>query len=155
MSDAQQWIPLSGPGSRLPTADDADQHGNVWYYCPKIEGVQIDDWKSLDLATHWCPIPKAPPLPKPVELSQHDLDWDKSTDFINNHNGDRANLMHAIAYGRADGRQALAQEIRVKLLGAGSPPLFWMANYFEQRQERGAANGLMELEKLLTEAART
>lgn len=112
ISTAPQWIPLSGPGSRLPTTEDADEFGGV-YVCSPSGAISRVDWgrsKEIRNVTHWCPIQKAPPLPKPVEPSQEERDFAKARELYESRYSPKTNIVDGIRYGRADGRKQLAQE---------------------------------------------
>jgi hypothetical protein len=64
-----------------PTKDDADEKGNVLYFCPRFgwySGYFIKP--HMDGTTHWTYLPHRPPaLPDPaVESDTHFNDWLKS-----------------------------------------------------------------------------
>jgi len=95
--------------------------------------------------THWAPIAKAPPLPKPVEKTQEEKDREWAKQLQDNWQADIPFMPHCfgehcIRYGRADGRRQLAVECLALINGDGG----FMTT----------GGKLRLLHELLTEAAR-
>lgn len=110
-NESNQWIPLTGPGGRLPTIHDANEDGKVYFACREFATAQIDNWSNPETATHFCPIPKAPPLPKPVELSREEKDYAKAREiYLRKKTIPLEDIIEGIYYGRSDGRAQLARE---------------------------------------------
>jgi len=152
----QQWIPLSGPGSRLPTEEDASDSERVYVYDDRSLTKDMFYWRDVKNGwTHWAPIPKAPPLPKPVELSQEEKDENVATGI----RLDRAyytgveDIKAGIHYGRADGRKQLAAECLGLFSVSASLPQ--IENRFRIGNYSIFADQIKRLNELLTEAART
>jgi hypothetical protein len=112
MCKEQQWIPLTGPGGRLPTADDIDDEGQVYFLSNRV--AERDHFERTGARTHFCPIPKSPPLPKPVEITQEQKDLDIAckmfADGHTKYGGLIETIKAGIRYGRSDGRAQLARE---------------------------------------------
>lgn len=155
MSNTQQWIPLSGPGSRLPTKEDGDDDGYIWMlFGDKTKGRYLSRMINTGVTpTHFCPIPKAPPLPKPVELSQEEKDYEAGNAvFKSSGSNYRDCILAVVRYGRADGRKALAQEA-LALFG-----IIDVKGVLEELSQTGLTHTAKSIERsheLLTEAART
>lgn len=160
MSNTQQWIPLGGPGSRLPTEADANAHGYV--YVATYETGDLRLWNSIRPHwTHWCPVPKSPPLPKPVEKTQEEKDkeaffkyWRTTPNAqqICGRDGESI-FIDATRYGRSDGRKQLAQEA-LALFKIPASNLKEIVEKLASIEWENTANAINGLHELLTEAAR-
>lgn len=159
ISTTPQWIPLSGPGSRLPTEDDGDEHGNVWFQVPAMTVPDNSHWSyhKRSGAIAFMPIERRviPPLPKTVELSQDQKDdqyvqklWDDQSISA------RDGIVQALRYGRADGRNQLAQEALALFAFDSSMTLDELANKLDRLDRFPTATAIRRLNELLTEAAR-
>lgn len=164
MSTEQQWIPLTGPGSRLPSAEDGDEHGNVWFQVPAMTMPDNSHWSyhKRSGAIAFMPIERraVPPLPKPVEKTQEEKDYELAESvahalYMGNSSTYRALIYEGIRAGRADGRKALAQET-LALFDERTDALFlWeIADKMLTQGKPSTSKALRVLIVLLTEAAK-
>lgn len=156
MDNTAQWIPLSGQGGRLPTIEDADENGKVWFYFSQDSKAQYAHWTYYGDKRAFMPIPKriAPPLPKPVEKTQEEKDketffkyWRRTSNV--EEDGELV-FIDGIRYGRADGRKQLAQEA-LELFEPMRIP--GVCNSLRDDQYSTLAKAISRLHELLTKAA--
>jgi len=115
----------------------------------------LEEFDYSHIWTHWAPTPKAPPLPRPVELSQEDKDQQKANQIIRTNSSGRldGDIIDGIRYGRADGRRQLAAECLALFDGDGML-LLEMAVDEESAGFMTTGGKLRLLHKLLKEAAK-
>lgn len=153
MTTPNQWIERA---ERLPTEADGNEFGFIYFIG---EGrVYQTHWESETAQKHcvlWCPIAKAPPLPKPKELTQEEKDYQAADKLI--HEWVRKPeeyyplAVKCIQYGRAEGRRELAQQCLV-LFGKHGLAM----SYIDDNAvlTRWTAQNLQSLHDLLTKAAK-
>lgn len=159
-NESQQWIPLSGPGSRFPTESDGDEHGNVWLQIPAMTVPDNSHWSywKTSGAIAFMPIERrvVPPLPKPVEKTQEEKDRAKADALFEQPNiGFRAACVQAIRYGRSDGRKALAAECLGLFDRSKQLPLSEVADPLDQEGYHASEKSIRALHELLTEAVKS
>jgi hypothetical protein len=149
VTTAPQWIPLS---ERKPTEADGDDTGCVWVLFgdgSKFRyhfGYVVSG--SLIAPTHWAPIAKCPPLPKPKERTQKEKDTEKF-DEIQERDTEYPEDAHDFAnWARAEERKRFAAECLDEV------NLVYIAEYLEKGTHTNLPAGLRALHKLLTEAAK-
>ncbi len=148
------WISLS---ERKPTAEDADENGNVWWHDPRISYVFINPWDRIregSIAFH--PIPKrvVPPLPKPVEKTQQQKDREKADEiFCRNMTTFEKDAHEFANWARAEERKRFAAQCLALFPGGTELDLCESADTLDNSGHNESADSLRALHKLLTEAA--
>ena len=150
---------MNGPLGRLPAGDE---EGFIWMLFDdnSVGAFHSDKINTGFVPTHWALIPKAPPLPKPVEKTQEEKDYEIIQNIVNENTPVSNPSIYGYLYkpaseafrkGRADGRRQLAAECLGLFVECSIPGAI---NNLEGVACFRTSKALRALYELLTEAAK-